>query len=225
MEALKPCRTIYVRNLPDKLSKPRLRTYLHALFSPYGHVEEIIAEKTSVLRGQAFITYEHQSSATVAVRKLHSSLFYGRNMSVTYAKQVSDRLARTEEKNPQNKRRRTNQANGNHIKSEFEGGKPIPDEAPPNINGNVNPPNCILLVEGLPETLSNPEDRKSMKMENLVTDIFARFAGFEEVRWVPGSRGIAFVEYDNVQNAAIAMSGAQGERVESSSIRVSYAKR
>ncbi|CDF35859.1 \Probable U2 small nuclear ribonucleoprotein B\\\, partial [Chondrus crispus] len=93
MDANPPCRTLYVRNLPDKLAKAKLRRLLHAAFTPHGHVVWIVAEKTLKLRGQAFITFEQQSSATQALRKTHATEFLGRVLSVTYARAVSDRAA------------------------------------------------------------------------------------------------------------------------------------
>lgn len=48
------------------------------------------------------------------------------------------------------------------------------------------PPNKILFVQNLPDDYD---------IDSL-TDIFARFEGFREVRLVPGRRGIAFVEYE-----------------------------
>lgn len=91
MDIPAPSRTLYVRNLPDKLPKQRLRQLLHALFSAHGRVVWIVAEKTMKLRGQAFITFEQQTGATAALRALQSSNFLGRTVAVSYARQITDR--------------------------------------------------------------------------------------------------------------------------------------
>jgi U2 small nuclear ribonucleoprotein B'' len=88
-----PCRTLYVRNLPDRLPKQKLIELLHAAFSPYGTVLWISAQKTVKLRGQAFVTLADMASATSALRKMHGSKFLGNVVSVQYAKSVSDKAA------------------------------------------------------------------------------------------------------------------------------------
>lgn len=91
MEAPVPGRTLYVRNIPEKLPKQRLRRLLHAAFSTHGRVVWIVAEKTMKLRGQAFITFERQAGATAALRALQSADFMGRPLVVAYARQETDR--------------------------------------------------------------------------------------------------------------------------------------
>lgn len=48
------------------------------------------------------------------------------------------------------------------------------------------PPNKILFLRDLPEDAS----------QEGLSAVFSRFEGFQEVRLVPGRKGIAFVEYD-----------------------------
>lgn len=233
MEAVVPCRTIYIRNLPDKLNKTRLRLLLHALLSTYGNVIGIVAEKTMKLRGQAFVTFEHQSSATIAVRKLHATNFMGRQISITYAKAITDRhdsskqlelaqpradsATRKPAREPQNRYRGAVQAVQ---------GVSAADEPPSQLDTPVLP-NSVLFVENLPDKVDGEEGDKSVTVAVALTDLFARFAGFMEVRAVPGKEGIAFVEFDSEQNSAIAMSGLQGHPLgtHSQSMRVSFAKK
>lgn len=44
------------------------------------------------MRGQAFVTFDDLPSATTALRKMSGTQFMGRQMTVTYAKQLSDKV-------------------------------------------------------------------------------------------------------------------------------------
>lgn len=233
MEAVVPCRTIYIRNLPDKLNKTRLRLLLHALLSTYGHVVSIVAEKTMKLRGQAFVTFEHQSSATIAVRKLHATNFMGRQISITYAKAITDRHSNSKQLDSmQSRAERATRKPARELQNGYESaaraaqGVPTADALPLQLDATVLP-NSVLFVEHLPGTINGKEDGKPITVAVALTDLFARFAGFIEVRAVPGKEGIAFVEFDSEQNSAVAMSGLQGHPMGTppQSIRVSFAKK
>lgn len=226
MEATVPCRTIYIRNLPDKLNKVRVRLLLHALLSTYGHVIGIIAEKTIKLRGQAFVTFEHQSSATIAVRKLHATTFMGRQISVTYAKAVTDR--HNSSKQIGSDQPRAEQASKKRAREPQTGrtGVPGASEPSPQLSAPTSP-NCVLFVENLPNKVDEVEGGRPITVAIALTDLFARFAGFMEVRAVPGKEGIAFVEFDSEQNSAVAMTGLQGYPLGTPQqrLQVSFAKK
>ncbi|PKX97476.1 U1A/U2B"/SNF family RNA-binding protein [Aspergillus novofumigatus IBT 16806] len=69
--------------------------------------------------------------------------------------------------------------------------KPTSGAAAAVIPDEYLPPNKILFLRDLPDTA----DQESL------TAIFGRFEGFQEVRLVPGRKGIAFVEYENESGA------------------------
>ncbi|KAJ9634562.1 hypothetical protein H2199_008845 [Coniosporium tulheliwenetii] len=50
-------RVLYLSNLPDKLQKADLRRSLYMLFSTYGPVLDVVALKTSKMRGQAHVVF------------------------------------------------------------------------------------------------------------------------------------------------------------------------
>jgi U2 small nuclear ribonucleoprotein B'' len=50
------------------------------LFSPYGAVLDVVALKTSKMRGQAHIVFKDISTASIAMRALEGSTFFGREM-------------------------------------------------------------------------------------------------------------------------------------------------
>eukprot|EP00300_Choanocystis_sp_HF-7_P000337 c10278_g1_i2.p1 GENE.c10278_g1_i2~~c10278_g1_i2.p1 ORF type:complete len:151 (+),score=41.57 c10278_g1_i2:109-561(+) len=84
--------------------------------------------------------------------------------------------------------------------------KPDEDEAAPHN---------ILFVRGLPETAT----------EKMVSTLFAQYPGFKEASLVPGQPGIAFVEYEAVQQATTALMGLQGLALPpSSKLSIAYAK-
>lgn len=233
-----PCRSLYLRNLPDKIPKPKLRELLHAAASPHGSVTWISAPKTVALRGQAFLTFEDLSSATAALRAMHGAEFVGKTLSVAYARQVSDK-ANSDPAGARRKRAQEREEaemkdldpepdsgrDGNTGAEPSDGGTmgdtamidvevAAPEQAPPVV------PNKILFAEGLPESAT-------ANAAAVLADLFGRFSGFVEVRSHPGRKDIAFVEYDSEADAAVALSGLSGHNVGQppQPMVLSYAKR
>ncbi|KAF9730348.1 hypothetical protein PMIN06_009069 [Paraphaeosphaeria minitans] len=87
-------RTLYVRNLPDKLPKGDLKRNLYMLFATYGVILDIVALKTPKMRGQAHIVFRDIDSSTQAMRALDGSAFFGKDMHIAYAKTKSDTIAK-----------------------------------------------------------------------------------------------------------------------------------
>ncbi|RPA81645.1 RNA-binding domain-containing protein [Ascobolus immersus RN42] len=82
-----PNQTLYVSNLPSKKPpKPQLRTLLYTLFSTYGPVLDVVALRTSKMRGQAHIVFRDIAAATQAMRALNGVNFLGNDLKITYAK-------------------------------------------------------------------------------------------------------------------------------------------
>lgn len=76
------------------------------------------------------------------------------------------------------------------------------------------PPNKILFLRDLPETYDS----------DALSAIFGRFEGFQEVRLVPGRKGIAFVEYESEAGAISAKEATSGMALgeNENPIRVTY---
>lgn len=70
----------------------------------------------------------------------------------------------------------------------------------PQIPDEYLPPNKILFLQNLPDSISL----------DILDGIFGSFEGFKEVRLVPGRRGIAFVEYENEAGAISAKENTGG---------------
>lgn len=108
---------------------------------------------------------------------------------------------------PETAQRATKTARGAGLKgASGAAGGLVPDE--------YLPPNKIIFLRQLPETI---------KVEEL-TVLYGRFAGFREVRTVPGRTGIAFVEYDTEEGAISAKEATQHMKLGEppQAIRVTY---
>lgn len=95
VQPIPPNQTLYITNLPSaKIQKADLRTALYMLFSTYGPVLDIVALKTSKMRGQAHVVFRDIQAATQAMRSLEGQTFLGRELKIQYAKSKSDFVAK-----------------------------------------------------------------------------------------------------------------------------------
>ncbi|XP_010401391.1 U2 small nuclear ribonucleoprotein B'' isoform X2 [Corvus cornix cornix] len=79
-----------------------------------------------------------------------------------------------------------------------------------------NPPNYILFLNNLPEETN----------EMMLSMLFNQFPGFKEVRLVPGRHDIAFVEFENENQAGAARDALQGFKITPShAMKITYAKK
>lgn len=240
-----PCRTLYIRNLPPKLKVSKLRSLLYTLCSTHGKIVSLRVSRAVKLRSQAFLTYYDQSDATSALQKLHGTEFETRNLCVTYARSLTD-IAQSPKLGGESRlsrsRRKKNRAEERErlriLQDEEEERKrmelvpvamEVPamvDEPPPVIAAPVEP-NRILFLENLPKALTKEEEADPVGIKNALTDLFARFRGFVEVRTVPGKVGIAFVEFGQDSEAAVAMDALQGNALGDPPLNmsVSFAKK
>ena len=72
--------SLYCTNLADNLQKQDLRLSLYTLFSTYGPVLDVVALKTSKMRGQAHIVFRDIQASTQAMRALQGFDFFGKDM-------------------------------------------------------------------------------------------------------------------------------------------------
>ncbi|PSK55137.1 hypothetical protein B9Z65_2526 [Elsinoe australis] len=86
--------TLYCSNLPDKLQKDDLKRELYMLFTTYGPVLDIVALKTTKMRGQAHVLFRDRIASTQALRDLNNCEFFGKQMHISYATSKSDTLAK-----------------------------------------------------------------------------------------------------------------------------------
>ena len=60
--------------------RPELKKSLHAIFSQFGPILDIIALKTLKMRGQAFVVFKDIGSASNALRSMQNFPFYDKPM-------------------------------------------------------------------------------------------------------------------------------------------------
>ncbi|KAJ3196023.1 U2 small nuclear ribonucleoprotein B'' [Irineochytrium annulatum] len=184
-------RTLYIRNLNEKISLKTIKTSLEAIFTTFGKILDLRASKNVKMRGQAFVTFENQESATKALNEAQGFPLFSLPMDIQYARDTNYIFAEQNGTLEQQKKRRAEEKARKALEPKkpkleaslgstgwFPGGAPMPAE--------FLPPNSTLFIENLP-----PETT-----QQILNDLFNQFPGFKEVRIVPGKSDIAFVEYD-----------------------------
>ncbi|KLO18100.1 RNA-binding domain-containing protein [Schizopora paradoxa] len=95
--ATNPNTTLYINNLNDKVNKEELKSQLFALFMTYGRVIDVVAQKGTKMRGQAFLVFSDLAEATSAMRACEGMLFYDKPLRIHYAKTKSHAALRRED--------------------------------------------------------------------------------------------------------------------------------
>lgn len=224
-----PNQTIYIKNLNEKVKKEELKRSLYALFSQYGRILDVVALKTTKLRGQAWVVFSEVTAASNAVRQMQNFPFYNKPMRIQYAKSKSDCIARAEgtydkkkkQEEKAERKRRVDEAQQNAApngpRAESNGG-PAASSRPgrPGAQEAVADPNNILFIQNLPYETS------SMMLDVL----FKQYPGFREVRMIEAKPGIAFVEFDDDVQSSVAMQALQGFKITPQNpMAISYAKK
>lgn len=206
-----PSRTVYVSNLNEKVKLDVLKNSLRTLFKQYGDVLDVVAHQNIRMRGQAFVAYPDEESATKAIKDLQHFMLYDKPMVVQYARNKSDVHAKTDGDFEAHKKQRLAKKEevsklplpGSH-KPTFKAGRPQNNSSHFNPTANIPdeylPPNNILFLQKLPETITQQQ----------LIELFQRYPGFREVRMIPTKKSIAFVEYDNELQSAVARAELSG---------------
>lgn len=108
-----PNPTLYLSNIDWSIKKALLKRSLLALFSRHGKVLEVICLRGDAngntrkpLRGQAWVIFETLTAATSALQAERGFVFFGRPLTVNYAREVSDRIAKRDGNGAKAKERR-----------------------------------------------------------------------------------------------------------------------
>ncbi|KAL3644756.1 U1 small nuclear ribonucleoprotein A [Castilleja foliolosa] len=229
-----PNMTIYINNLNEKIKLDELKKSLHAVFSQFGKILEVLAFKTLKHKGQAWVIFDEVSSATNALRQMQGFPFYDKPMRIQYAKTKSDVIAKADgtfvprekrKKHDDKGKKKKEQHDSNHVAAApaYAGayGAAPPLSQLPIMGGRAvpegpAPPNNILFIQNLPHQTT------SMMLQML----FSQCPGFKEVRMIEAKPGIAFVEYENEMQSTVAMQGLQGFKItDDNPMVITYAKK
>lgn len=205
-----PKHTIYINNLNDSIKVEPMKQSLHALFSQFGPIVDIVMRKSLRLRGQAFIIFRDIESASKAIRTMQGFLFYDKPLRIHYAKTESDTITKQR---------------GTFVQRPAKPKLEVKKKEKPSTNGSNNramqevvdqEPNNILFLTNLPEETN----------EAMLTLLFNQFPGFREVRLIPGRCDIAFVEFENEFLSATAKEALNGFNLSPThKMRITFAKK
>lgn len=217
-----------LRRTTDRMcpSSSRTCSELYVLCSQFGAVLDVVAMKNPKMRGQAFVVFQHLTSASVALQKLQGFDFYGKPMRIAYCKSKSDAVAKEDGSFvPKHKRKAAGgvadfkqpQKKDKQGPAGEEAAAPAAvEDAMEEDGGEDLPPNSILFLQRLPAEVN----------ELMLQALFKQFPGLQEVRMVPGKTGIAFVEFENDTQATQAKDTLQGFKLTpTNAMKITFAKK
>ncbi|CAI5732063.1 unnamed protein product [Hyaloperonospora brassicae] len=231
-----PNHTLYVNNLNDKIKADRMKATLYATLSQHGKILEIVMGRARRLRGQAWVTFDDIASASNALRATNGAMLFEKPAVIAFAKDKADVIARREgtfvprekrpreapaaqapvAKKPTDAKAVATGAGASAAGATAAGGSGSSSVLLPPPPPSQNVPNKILFLQELPEVCT----------QEMLSVLFKQYQGFTEVRMVPGKKGLAFVEFGDEAQAAIALQGLFGFKLTpTDTLRVSFAKR
>ncbi|RKP14103.1 RNA recognition protein, partial [Piptocephalis cylindrospora] len=232
--------TVYARNLNEKIKLPVLKKALKTLFGQFGEVVDVVAYKHVSARGQAFIVFKTLEEAGRALSEVQDFPLFGKPMELQYAKTKSLAAAKLDstveevqearrqkaierkEAEAMRRRKRSRAVEEGEEEEEEEMGRERKkaqgdgDKTSQAVQDDMLPPYRILFLQRLPPDVS------STTLESL----FQGFPGYREVRQVPARPDIAFVEYDEDDQAVMAKEQLNGYTLaEGHRMKVTYSRR
>lgn len=209
-----PKRTIYIRNLNEKVKLEELKKALYGIMSQFGGILEVHSRKTLKTRGQAWVTFQDVTSAANAVRNMEGFVFYDKPMTLSFATKDGDAVSRMMGTYKPRPRRPKGERDRLLAKAQEEEAKKAGTSSATISGGggtyqqqqqqqqpvNEVPPNKILLLVNLPPDC----DEKRLQM------VFGQLPGLKEVRLIPNRHDVAFIEYENEMQSTQAKDSLQG---------------
>ena len=171
------------------------------------------------LRGQAWIIYDHVSSATAALQAEQGFIFFGRDLKLAYAKEKSDRVAKLDgtyvSKDRREKRARE------EASAAVEASKKVKLETadPTAAETSVADPSSLVaegsgvksestVTDGTPSNILFANSLPKDCNELMLSCLFRSYAGYKEVR-IPRP-GLAFIEFEEEAHATVALKALDG---------------
>lgn len=176
--------------------------------------------KTLKTRGQAFVVFKDIPSATNALRSMQGFPFYDKPMRIAYAKSKSDAVAKLDNtyvpREKKRERRKQEEPAKKKPHKQIRQSVPIIPQPKDTSSNGVAPQQAVQPASAAPELpnqilfLSNLPDETT---EIMLSMLFQQFAGYKEVRLVPGRHDIAFVEFENAEQARTAKETLDGFKI------------
>lgn len=201
-------RTLYVRNLNQKVTTNKLKNGLERLFNSSGfNVLNIQASKNKRLRGQAFVSFRKDVDIKDVMDALNTEMLFDMPIHLQIAKTDSDGVLQQNltEKEFQNyiKKQRFQRLHNRNKKTTVNENKRQLDESDENSENsqqittisNKNKrmketPNKMMILTLLPNDTT----------KEMLVDIFSKFKGFLTVNYV-SIRHLALIEFQTEQNS------------------------
>jgi len=215
--------TVYINNLNEKIKKDALKKSIYSVFSQFGKILDVICRRGLKLRGQAWVVFADAGAATNALRQMQGFPFYDKPMRIAFAKTKSDAVAKRDGTfAPREKRKRDPPAAAGAGAPAPAGARALEADGPSpkaaragDAAANKTPSN-VLFAQALPDDCN----------EMMLSILFQQYAGFKEVRMVPGKKGIAFVEFADETQASLALAGLSGFKLTpTDTLVLNFAKR
>ncbi|TFY58879.1 hypothetical protein EVG20_g7990 [Dentipellis fragilis] len=225
--------TLYIQNLNEKIKVNVLKASLRGLFKSYGEVLDVVAHDNLRMRGQAFVSFESPDIAKKALKEVRGFPLYSKPMQISFARTRSDAVVkrldagRFEDHKAQRIEHKKNTRYTNPLKrkfrakrmaSEMEGMNAAPAPKRPTVQmpDEYLPPNKILFLQNLPESVSKDQ----------LMALFSQYPNLHEVRLIPTKKDIAFVEYMDEGSATVAKDALHNYKLDGENkIKITYARK
>ncbi|KAL1700096.1 hypothetical protein EV121DRAFT_264489 [Schizophyllum commune] len=227
------CETLYIQNLNEKIKVDIMKQTLRTLFKTYGEVLDVVAHRNLRMRGQAFVSFADVNSARRAAREVRGFPLYTKPMQISFARSRSDAVVKKldesqfddHKKRREEHKRKTRYTNplkqklkAKRLALASDGVSHLPATRRPNVlmPDEYLPPNKILFLQNLPETVSKDQ----------LTALFSQYPNLHEVRMVPTKKDIAFVEYYDEASATNAKDALHNYKMDGENkIKITYARK
>ncbi|PPR04969.1 hypothetical protein CVT24_010427 [Panaeolus cyanescens] len=227
------CETLYIQNLNEKIKPEVMKASLRGLFKTYGEVLDVVAHKNLRMRGQAFVSFASADAAKKAMKDVQRFPLYSKPMQISFARTRSDAVvkkldsehfdehkARREEH--KKKTRYTNplksKFRAKRLAAEIDGGAAAPAPKRPAVQmpDEYLPPNKILFLQNLPETVTKDQ----------LVALFSQYPNLYEVRLIPTKKDIAFVEFADEGSAGVAKDALHNYKLDGENkIKITFARK
>lgn len=200
MADINPNHTIYVNNLNEKIKKDELKRSLHMIFAQYGEIIQLMSFRKERMRGQAHVVFKEVACASNALRALQGFPFYGKPLRIQFAREDSDVIARAKGTYVERRTKTTNRTQKKPYEKPSAGGKnaeKTDQGASEDQSGGSERQNGEDEGPGVPNHILFCSNIPSDTDQEQIQHIFGQFQGLREVRFMPGNKSIAFVEYES----------------------------